>query len=268
LTECFAERTTHVIALGGGVIGDLTGFVASTYMRGVPLIHIPTTLLAQVDSSIGGKTAVDHGKLKNKIGTFYQPHMVISDIQTLRTLHKRSFVRYGRCIKTAVIGGGAFFSFIECNSDRIKKLDDTVIGEIVSRAAGIKASIVSQDETDTGLRNILNFGHTIGHAVETISDFSISHGQAVAIGMIAESRVAVRMGIFDSNEQERLERLIDEMGLPVKIPRMDKDMILQAIKHDKKICNGKIRFALPRAIGDVYITDSVEEAAVMEVLNV
>ncbi|MDD4873617.1 MAG: 3-dehydroquinate synthase [Dehalococcoidales bacterium] len=268
LAACFAERTTPIIALGGGVIGDLAGFVASTYMRGVPLVHIPTTLLAQVDSSIGGKVAVDHGKLKNNIGTFYQPRIVISDMETLRTLPHKEFANgMAEVIKSAVICDSAFFTFIERNLDRIKKSDVPVMEEVVSRTANIKASVVAQDERDTGLRNILNFGHTIGHAIETTSNFDIAHGQAVAIGMIAEAKIARIMGIFKNEELLRLERLIIEMGLPAKIPDMDTELILQAIKHDKKINNGKIRFALLRTIGDVFMTDEVESATVKEVLK-
>jgi 3-dehydroquinate synthase len=268
LTECFAERNTPILALGGGVIGDLAGFVASTYMRGVPFIQIPTTLLAQVDSSIGGKVAVDHGKLKNKIGAFYQPKLVISDTTTLKTLPQKEFANgMAEVIKSAVIRDRSFFNFIRENLAAITKLENDIIEETVFRAASIKASVVMQDERDTGLRNILNFGHTIGHAVESVSRFKISHGQAVAIGMIAEAKISLKMGTLKKNELNEIEDLISYCGLPTRLSELDKDSILQAIQHDKKVTNGKIRFALPRNIGDVYVTDEVEPAVIREALE-
>jgi 3-dehydroquinate synthase len=163
LTNCYAERTTPILALGGGVIGDLTGFVAATYLRGVPLIQIPTTLLAQVDSSIGGKVAVDHGQLKNKIGAFYQPMLVISDIDTLKTLPSNELANgLAEVIKSAAIRDKKFFAFLETNLDRIKSLDESALEETVFQTAKIKAEVVAKDERDVGLRNILNYGHTIG----------------------------------------------------------------------------------------------------------
>ncbi len=267
LTECFAERNTPILALGGGVIGDLSGFVASTYMRGVPLVQIPTTLLAQVDSSIGGKVAVDHGKIKNKIGTFYQPRMVISDTATLKTLPQNEFANgMAEVIKSAVIRDREFFTFIEQNLDKINGRDEDTIEEMVFRAAGIKACVVMQDEMDTGLRNILNFGHTLGHAVETVSAFRIAHGQAVSIGMIAEAKISLKMGTFEERELKKLEKLLSDCGLPTKMPEMDKDSVLKAMRHDKKITGGNIRFALPHNIGDVYLTDEVDIGYIMEAI--
>jgi 3-dehydroquinate synthase len=268
LTGCFAERDTPLLALGGGVIGDLAGFVASTYMRGVPLVQIPTTLLAQVDSSIGGKVAVDHGNIKNKIGTFYQPGLVISDTAALKTLPQAEFINgMAEVIKSAVIRDNTLFVFIKENLDAIMKLDNDVIEEMVFRTAAIKAAIVAQDERDTGLRNILNFGHTIGHAVETVSGFRIPHGQAVAIGMLAEAGISHKMGTFEETELEELENLILHCGLPVKMPEFDKNSVMKAMSHDKKTKDGKIRFALPRNIGDVYLTDEVDIDCIREALE-
>ncbi len=268
LTECFAKRNTAVFAIGGGVIGDLAGFVASTYMRGVPLVQIPTTLLSQVDSSIGGKVAVNHGKLKNKIGTFYQPAIVISDTSTLKTLPQNEFANgMAEVIKSAVIRDSAFFIFINRNLEAIMEQDSDIIEEMVFRAANIKASIVTQDETDRGIRNILNFGHTIGHAIESVSNLKITHGQAVAIGMITEAKIARSIGIFEKYELEALIHLVSNTGLPTEIPDMDTDKILQAMKHDKKIVDGKVRFILPKNIGDVYITDDVDISTVREVIS-
>jgi len=181
LTNCYAERTTPILALGGGVIGDLAGFVAATYQRGVPLIQIPTTLLAQVDSSIGGKVAVDHGQLKNKIGAFYQPRLVIADINTLKTLPTNELANgLAEVIKSAAIRNKEFFAFLEKNLDRIKSLDEGALEEIVFQSVKIKTEIVEKDERDLGLRSILNYGHTIGHAIESVSDFKVEHGRSIA----------------------------------------------------------------------------------------
>ena len=268
LASCYAERTTPVLALGGGVIGDLAGFVAATYMRGVPLVHIPTTLLAQVDSSIGGKVAVNHCQLKNEIGAFYQPRLVISDTATLKTLPAKEFANgMAEVIKSAVIQDSEFFCFIETSLNRIKEMDDTTLEEVVFRSAGIKAGVVAQDELDTGFRNILNFGHTVGHAIETVSDFGVEHGQAVAIGMIAAARISNKLGILDNGELMRIKSLIQGAGLPAEMPRLDTGKVIQAIKHDKKIAGGKVRFVLPRAIGDVCFTDEVNLSLVVEVLS-
>jgi len=204
-------------------------------MRGVPLVQIPTTLLAQVDSSIGGKVAVDHGNIKNKIGSFYQPGLVISDTAALKTLPQAEFINgMAEVIKSAVIRDNTLFVFIKENLDAIMKLDNDVIEEMVFRTAAIKAAIVAQDERDTGLRNILNFGHTIGHAVETVSGFRIPHGQAVAIGMLAEAGISHKMGTFEETELEELENLILHCGLPVKMPEFDKNSVMKAKSHDKK----------------------------------
>ena len=268
LSDCYAERTTPILALGGGVIGDLSGFVAATYMRGVPLVQIPTTLLAQVDSSIGGKVAVNHGKLKNEIGAFYQPRLVIADTATLKTLPAEEFANgMAEIIKSAVIKDSEFFAFIENNLGKIKALDDTALEEIVFRSASIKANVVIQDELDTGLRNILNFGHTTGHAIETVSDFGVEHGHAIAIGMMVAAGIAEKLGFFDNNGLVRLKSLLGSAGLPTKMPGLDSDKIIQAMKHDKKITGGKVRFVLPKAIGEVFLTDEVDLSLIEEVLN-
>jgi len=268
LTAVYAERATPILALGGGVIGDLAGFVAATYLRGVPLVQIPTTLLAQVDSSIGGKGAVNHGLLKNKIGAFYQPRLVLSDTAILKTLPVGEFTNgMAEVIKSAVIRDRDLFTFIETNLDKIRELDDTTMEEVVFRSAGIKARVVEQDEMDLGLRNILNFGHTIGHAIETVSDFGVEHGQAVAMGMAAAASIARRMGILEDSELARLRSVIEGAGLPVEMPQLDTEGVIQAMKHDKKIVGGKVRFVLPRAIGDVFVTDEVSLSLVEEVLG-
>ncbi|MFC1965398.1 3-dehydroquinate synthase [Chloroflexota bacterium] len=263
LTGFYAERTTPIIALGGGVIGDLTGFVAATYLRGVPLIQIPTTLLAQVDSSIGGKVAVNHGLLKNKIGAFYQPRLVISDISTLKTLPSGELSDgLAEVIKYGVIQDKEFFTYLEENINQIKSLDGEALETIVFRSAKIKAAVVEKDERDFGLRNILNYGHTVGHAIESVSDFKVRHGEAVAIGMLAAARISNKLGMLDKSEVIRLKDIIARASLPIEIPRLELEKLIQAMSHDKKILQGKIRFVLPKSIGEVFITDEVSPSVI------
>jgi 3-dehydroquinate synthase len=259
LVKFGAERSTPVLALGGGVIGDLAGFVAATYMRGIPLVQLPTTLLAQVDSSIGGKVAVNHGNLKNIVGAFYQPRIVISDITTLQTLPPTEITNgLGEVIKYAIIRDAEFFNYLEENLDKIESLDNKVLENIVTVSARIKAEIVEKDEKDLGLRNILNFGHTIGHAVESVSDFKIPHGHAVSIGMLSASNIAVQLGKLDNTHAMRIRKLLKRSGLTTKIPKIEINKIIEFMAHDKKVINGKIRFVLPRAVGDVFVTDELD----------
>ncbi|MFC1892438.1 3-dehydroquinate synthase [Chloroflexota bacterium] len=267
LADFRAERTTPIIALGGGVIGDLAGFVAATYLRGLPLVQVPTTLLAQVDSSIGGKVAVDYDQLKNQIGAFYQPRLVVSDIATLSTLPAEELGDgLAEVIKYGVIADKGLFAYLEENLDQIKSFDSITLEEIVFRSARIKARVVEKDERDLGLRNILNYGHTVGHAIETVSGLTVGHGPAVAIGMVIAGRISNRLGLFSHEEQSRLERLIQRAGLPTESPVPDISGIIRAMAHDKKIRNGRIRFVLPKSIGKVFVTDEVTPALVEQVL--
>jgi len=267
LTDFGAERLTPVLALGGGVIGDLAGFVAATYMRGVPLIQIPTTLLAQVDSSIGGKVAVNHDRLKNKIGAFYQPRAVITDIETLSSLPQREIISgLGEVIKYAVIKDAAFFAELEAGIEKLLAREKPALENVVARCAAIKAAVVEKDERDTGLRNILNFGHTVGHALETISNYGIAHGQAVAIGMMAAAGIAQEMGIFQFRDLIRMRKLLKGAGLMTALPPVDVKKVMELMKRDKKVQGGKIRFILPRAIGEVFMTDEVNLALVEKAL--
>ena len=268
LQAVHAERSTPILAMGGGVIGDLAGFVAATYMRGLPLVLLPTSLLAQVDSSIGGKTAVDHGPVKNNIGVFHQPLLVIADTSTLRSLPQTEVSNgLAEVIKYGMIRDGAFFKLLEKNMQKIRAFEDLLLEEVVARSAAIKASIVAKDERDTGVRNILNFGHTIGHAVESASDFKIKHGQAVATGMVKASAIACRLGIFPHSRLIRLKNLLLQAGLPVTMPRVDMSRVISAMEHDKKVQNGKIRFILPRSIGKVFISNDVSFALAVEVME-
>lgn len=268
LTDFYAERITPILALGGGVIGDLAGFVAATYMRGVPLIQIPTSLLAQGDSSIGGKVAVNHGSLKNKIGAFYHPRLTISDTDTLKTLSPRELSDgLAEVIKHGVILDEEFFSYLEGNLDKIKAFDDEALEKTVARSAEIKAGVVEKDELDLGLRNILNYGHTVGHAIEAVSGLKIWHGEAVAIGMLAEARISNMLGRLSDTELKRLKAIIIAAGLPTAIPALDKDKMLEAMKHDKKNLAGKVKFVLPEKIGRVFITDEVDPSIIERVLE-
>lgn len=268
LQAIHTERGIPIVALGGGVIGDLAGFVAATYMRGLPLIMLPTSLLAQVDSSIGGKTAVDHGPVKNNIGVFYQPSLVISDTSTLRSLPQAELSNgLAEIIKYGMIRDPGLFRFLEKNMDRLRALEAPYLEEAVTRSAAIKASIVSRDEKDTGLRNILNFGHTIGHAIESASRFHIKHGHAVALGMVKACAISVRLGFLREHSLARLKKLLAQAGLPVSMPNVDIAHVLSAMQHDKKVQDGKARFILPRAIGRVFISDDVSFAIAAEVLE-
>ncbi len=270
LTESFAERSTLILALGGGVIGDLAGFVAATYMRGVPLIHVPTSLLAMVDSSIGGKTAVDHDSLKNMVGAFYQPKMVITDVATLKTLPKVELSNgLGEVIKHAVIRDRGFFQYLRTNMVKAMAYDLNVLENIVDKNARIKAPVVSLDERETGLRTLMNFGHTVGHAVEALYNFKLKHGQAVAVGMMAAAKISVRLRTFRQQGVTQLEGVIRAAGLPVYLPDLNPaeiDKFIELIKHDKKVLDGKIRFVLLKAIGEVYISTKVTPEIIREVL--
>lgn len=267
LSNCHVERTTPILALGGGVIGDLSGFVAATYLRGVPLIQMPTTLLAQVDSSIGGKVAVNYGRLKNGIGAFHQPSLVLSDITTLRSLGPRELSNgLAEIIKSAVVWDREFFAYLEENLGKIRTLDDRALEEIVFKSVKIKAEIVEKDERDLGLRNILNYGHTIGHAIEAASHFAVGHGEAVAMGMLAAGKISSTMRILAEDELLRMSNVIAGAGLPTEIPSLRVEEVMQAMRRDKKVLGGKIRYVLPRSLGDVFVTDGVSSSLVERVL--
>jgi len=267
-----AERSTLIIALGGGVIGDLAGFVAATYLRGLPLVHLPTTLLAQVDSSIGGKVAVDLNNYKNIVGAFYQPKLVMADIAVLKTLPEIE-VNNGlaEIIKYGVIRDPHLFTFAGLNLRMIKGFEPSVLQEVISQSAAIKAEIVSEDEKDIGARNVLNYGHTVGHAIEAVSGFNIKHGSAVAVGMVVAGRIAVSMGKFNKMEFLKIKETLESAGLPSSLQSLNLGLrpedVLEAMKYDKKIIDGKSRFVLPRSIGSVFIADSVPTAVVKQALE-
>lgn len=250
------ERSSSLIALGGGVIGDITGFAAATYLRGISYIQAPTTLLAQVDSSVGGKTGVDHKKGKNLIGAFYQPRLVLTDTDTLRTLPGREFLAgMAEVVKYGVIADEAFFSYLEDNlSDILSKKSDS-LSYIVKRSCEIKARIVEEDERElSGKRALLNFGHTFGHAIETITGYKkFKHGEAVAIGMVIAAALAFQLKICDINVYLRIKRLLNRIGLPTGMPKLDSKKILKIMELDKKVSGGKIRLILPEGIGKMSV---------------
>lgn len=264
------DRSSALVALGGGVIGDITGFAASTYMRGISYIQVPTTLLAQVDSSVGGKTGVNHKLGKNMIGTFWQPGLVWIDVETLKTLPKRELLAgIAEVIKYGVIRDKELFNFIEANREKILNLDSNILTHIIKRSCEIKAEIVSKDEREAGLRAILNFGHTIGHAIETVTEYKrFLHGEAVAIGMCVESRLSLMLGLIERDEVLRVRSVVDSFGLPSEMPaHIDINGILSSIQLDKKAVAGELKFILPEKIGSVRIHKGVAEKSIKEVLQ-
>jgi len=265
------DRKSALVALGGGVIGDLTGFAAATFMRGVPFIQIPTTLLAMVDSSVGGKTGVNHPMGKNMIGAFYQPKKVLMDLGVLNTLPKEEFLSgMAEVIKYGVIYDAAFFDYLEINRDKILGLDLDALSHVIQRSCEIKADVVSKDEREGGLRAILNFGHTVGHAIETAENYTMRHGYAVAIGMVYASRLAHRTGVCDATVPERVEKLITSYGLPTDLTALKRKPgvteLLDTMQIDKKAEGGKVKFVLPKKIGDVVITKEWEEKQLKDLL--
>lgn len=271
ITAYDKKKDIFIIAFGGGVIGDLAGFVAAVYKRGVPYIQIPTTLLAQVDSSIGGKVAIDLPAAKNMVGAFYQPRLVLSDTAFLNTLSQRQ-IRSGlaEIIKYGVIKDSSLFEFLEANYPKALKLDKNAVEYIVSRSSRIKADVVSKDELDrTGVRTVLNYGHTLGHAIEAAGHYSnrYSHGEAVAIGMVIAARLAEGLGMIRPNDADRIEGLIKKIGLPVRIKGLKAPDIFEAHLHDKKFQKRLNKFVLPERIGKAIVVDGVPDFVIKKVLK-
>ena len=264
------DRASALIALGGGVVGDITGFAASTYMRGISYVQVPTTLLAQVDSSVGGKTGVNHKLGKNMIGAFWQPRLVWVDVETLKTLPKRELLAgLAEVIKYGVIYDGELFDFLAANADRILQLDEQALTHIIRRSCEIKADVVSKDERESGLRAILNYGHTVGHAIETVTGYTrYLHGEAVAIGMYIEAKIAHLCELIDEKQLLRVKSIIDSYGLPSEMPEgIDVESVLAAMQLDKKAVAGRLKFILPEKIGAVRIEKDVPEEALRESLK-
>ena len=257
------ERSSVVVPLGGGVVGDIAGFVAATLLRGVSFVQVPTTIVAQADSSVGGKVAVDHPLGKNLIGSFYQPQGVLIDPRVLVTLAPREVVSgMGEVVKHAVIRDREFFGFLEEYLDTITGFTapDDVMERFVASNCRIKADVVSRDERETGLRAILNYGHTVGHALETVTGYCrFSHGEAVALGMIAAAAIACRKGLMSSEDRDRQNRLLERVGLNRDLSGVAAGDLLEAMKRDKKVSRGTVRFVLPDEIGSVRVHGDVTE---------
>jgi len=249
------DRTTGLIALGGGVVGDITGFAAATFLRGVPFAQVPTTLLAQVDSSVGGKTAVNHRLGKNLIGAFYQPRLVFVDLATLSTLPGREFsAGMAEVVKYGIIRDSNFFQWLQFNSQKLLSLNGPELALAVKKSCHIKANIVEIDETESSLRAILNFGHTFGHAIETLAGYgNYLHGEAIAIGMVIASEIAVCLGVASQNDTQAIRELLQAIRLPVTPPDFSPDAYVEAMLRDKKVQDGTLRLVLNLGIGDCRI---------------
>jgi len=263
------ERKSLIIGLGGGVIGDISGFAAATFMRGIPYVQIPTSLLAQVDSSIGGKTGIDFSGIKNLIGSFYQPKLVDIDISLLLTLPRKELYNgLAEVIKYGIIRDESFFSYLEKNIESVLNLDLSSLEKIVLRCAQIKTKIVEEDEKEEGIRAILNYGHTFGHCFESASKFRYRHGEAVSLGMLCISKIAQRMGMLKEKDFKRQKRLLERAHLPVSFAKkFDPTLILSLLEMDKKRRGGRQKFIFPQKIGKVVIKDDIPKDLIKEVLK-
>jgi 3-dehydroquinate synthase len=273
MLEAGCGRDTTVVALGGGVVGDLAGFVAATFMRGVPVVQCPTTLLAMIDASVGGKTGVDTDAGKNLVGAFHPPAAVLADVETIRTLplaQRRAGL--AEAIKHGVLGDAAYFARLSDDLTAILDAEPTATLDAVARSVELKAEVVRADEREHGRRKTLNFGHTIGHALEHVSGYALLHGEAVAIGMVIEARMAERLGVAEAGTAERITEVLKRAGLPVsRPPELSVDLVVDATRLDKKARGGRVEYALPTRIGAMAGADTgwalpVDDQLVHEVL--
>jgi len=255
LIEAGLDRRSFIVALGGGVVGDLAGFAAATYLRGIPFVQVPTTLLAQVDSSVGGKTAIDHPRGKNLIGAFYQPRIVLIDVETLATLPDREYrAGLAEVIKYGVALDLPFFEYLEQHAEEIIARDAVCLEYLIRRCCEIKAHVVELDEKESGLRAVLNYGHTLGHAFETVAGYcEMVHGEAVALGMVLASRISAELGHCSAEDVTRISSLITRLGLQVLPPEADRSKLLEAVLTDKKSRNGTISFICNQGIGNFAV---------------
>ncbi len=265
------ERKSFIVALGGGVVGDLAGFLAATYLRGVDFVQAPTTLLAQVDSSVGGKVGVNLAAGKNLVGAFHQPRLVLCDVRTLRTLPKRELAAgMAEVIKYGIIYDAELFARLEADLPKVLKLDTETVTDVVARCCEVKAEVVGKDERESGLRAILNFGHTIGHALETISRYGkYIHGEAIAIGQVAAATLSARQLGLSKGELLRIRTLFERASLPVgvRLTRGQIARLLEAMRLDKKVSDGRIKFVLAKRIGEVMVGQDVPEDQITAVLE-
>ncbi len=273
LLDLGVGRDWGVIAFGGGVVGDLAGFVAATYMRGIPFVQVPTTLLAQVDASVGGKVGINHPQAKNIIGAFHQPALVWIDLAVLSTLSRRDLISgLAEVIKYGIIQDREFFAFCEKKHRQLLERDDETLTEAVLRSCTIKADIVARDERENNIRAFLNFGHTIGHALENLGGYErLRHGEAVFLGMLAEAWLSMRLGLLNETEYKRIERLLIQIPLQAAIEGIEPDRVMEIMRHDKKVHAGRLRYALPVSIGEMHIIEEPDPGlareAVEHVLN-
>jgi 3-dehydroquinate synthase len=265
------ERKSFIVALGGGVVGDLAGFVAATYLRGIPFVQVPTTLLAHVDSSVGGKTGVNLKAGKNLVGAFHQPRLVLCDLEALATLPAREFrAGLAEVIKYGIIYDDALFTRLERDLPKLLRRESKALGEVIARCCEIKADVVGQDETESGLRAILNFGHTIGHGLEAISSYGkYLHGEAISIGQVAAAKLSTALAGLPEQDATRITELFQRAGLPteVKLNASQRPKLLAAMKLDKKVSNGEIKFVLARRIGKVEWGQRVPTAEIEKALT-
>jgi len=270
LLELGADRKTVIVAVGGGVIGDLAGFVAASFTRGLAFIQVPTTLLAQVDSSVGGKVGVNLAGGKNMVGAFWQPAGVLIDTAVLDTLPEREYrAGLAEVVKYGVILDAEFFDYLEHHAAELAERDAAVLQHVITRSCQLKADVVSADERElSGRRAVLNYGHTFCHALETVTGYGeFLHGEAVSIGMLCASRLAERLGRVDHKFTQRQKKLLKTLKLPVAFPDVDKDAIIAAMAHDKKVEHGKLRFVLPTKMGHVELVGDIDEEDVRAALD-
>ena len=268
LIDLKLDRKSTLIALGGGVVGDITGFVAATFLRGVNFVQVPTSLLAQADSSVGGKVGVDFEGSKNIIGAFYQPKLVYMNVNSLRTLPKRELKSgLAEIVKHGLIRDADFFDYIEYSVNKIFSFDVDALQYIAKVNCSIKGRVVEEDEKEGDLRAILNFGHTIGHAIESVSNFELLHGECVSIGMVGAFKMARHMEMVDGETVTKVVRVLEKIGLPVRLDGLDIDKVYDQIFYDKKIKNGKLTFVLPKDIGEVIMCSIDDSGLIRKVLE-
>lgn len=263
------DRSSVVVALGGGVVGDLAGFAAAIYQRGIPFIQIPTTLLAQVDSSVGGKVGVNHPLGKNMIGAFHQPRLVVVDLSTLDTLEDRDYTSgLGEVVKYGIVWDKSLFAYLEDHADRIIKRDKSCLQHIVYECCRIKSDIVGQDEREKGLRAVLNLGHTFGHSLEKLGGYrDHRHGEAVAMGTVMACSLAEELGLLQSQETRRISALLQRLGLPVQAPDYDPEAVYNGMLGDKKASGDKLRFVVPTGIGSFTMVDNPDKDLVLKAIK-